>query len=1185
MTRSPRTIVAVCAGLVLSLAAGGCSRRQSSTIPNRVLDRPLDVVLACVRDEGDALRPVSLEQCSADNSESVCSDVRLLGFVSNSERNDIGLFSRCAGAVIDMDATAPGPQLISAGEVPSSMTITTGAHAGCFAVSANVGSCDLSVLDVTGLASYAFEEPPEDEPSAYVSQIVPRRADGTPLGARPGQVIAVPPELSSAEAGGAGCDPEHPGSVYVTFPGCQLVAEVDLRTQRILQSRQFVRDGGGFKVVDTGPDPVCPIDCADQFLDPNYADALQSAPEGEPDGMYPVAMALIEPPPETGCVDDADTKVEDHALFVAGLGADTLFELRYDGTRWTDDALELEIDGAEGIAAIRPTPAMSLFGTISQFLYLIAGDGSTRVVSRQLDVGRDELGVECDTQIDPTAVTETACQPAEFPGESPPDRRPFARGPGIRVPTGAIITDWTFQKKYLKTDSALCPGVEEGTAEVDGSSPFIGSGVVGIGTTSFGRLVFASFGQFGPLDDVNAIYDPLGLLAAGVPPHTLWPQQDASLGEVELTALPRLDDAAPKRGLGGDVSEATATRVLSPSLRRVDAAYVPLECKESDDCDSGVCVKEEGAATGFCDAVGAALRPKVNDEDGLRRRETEDEEGNTLVSGLYEDLVVRAVVRDYVAWQDGTWALRWEGDIPNTQSPNGQLVCDKPGWQGGTCLSTEAGDTRIIDQTAQFCDSGVLAGDKVRLFGCADDGDCGLGQYCLVDPEAASGATGLCVSREAYEAGKEDLLQICRPFIQDACGDVRREFLVTRAYQDELWLQALDRRPESYVMMKTGDEQVDADAAALCRGERVPGWGPEGCVNAATEPACGQAGEPPCCPECVTPAEDPMCDGPDRPRCCASDYDFTSEVGFIECEERLLCAPEQPDNGCASHADCAAINPAYPLCLDGLCKRVCGPDEDCVQVPLPGPTCFQELAEYSVRARNSFIVEGPGSYGFLPQKVKADPETGECYEDTTVSNLLTSRIRVGVDEEDTRYGDRWPLPSCPAGTDKPDGGAPNPCMIDVVRPAVLPEQKPEAFFHVLTYGAEEPQPVPAIRYSNPMMSFVLDLTSLLDLAAPIPGSEDAHWPEGWSAFRRSRIAPGWSETFATRRGYTPFDVGVVTSSVALVGPTRIINAPELSTVFIVDSSGGGGGRGTRGQVVRVALAGGQSNPDVRFLVR
>ena len=147
------------------------------------------------------------------------------------------------------------------------------------------------------------------------------------------------------------------------------------------------------------------------------------------------------------------------------------------------------------------------------------------------------------------------------------------------------------------------------------------------------------------------------------------------------------------------------------------------------------------------------------------------------------------------------------------------------------------------------------------------------------------------------------------------------------------------------------------------------------------------------------------------------------------------------------------------------------------------------------------------------------------------------------------------------------------------------EQKPEAFFHVLTYGAEEPQPVPAIRYSNPMMSFVLDLTSLLDLAAPIPGSEDAHWPEGWSAFRRSRIAPGWSETFATRRGYTPFDVGVVTSSVALVGPTRIINAPELSTVFIVDSSGGGGGRGTRGQVVRVALAGGQSNPDVRFLVR
>ena len=41
-------------------------------------------------------------------------------------------------------------------------------------------------------------------------------------------------------------------------------------------------------------------------------------------------------------------------------------------------------------------------------------------------------------------------------------------------------------------------------------------------------------------------------------------------------------------------------------------------------------------------------------------------------------------------------------------------------------------------------------------------------------------------------------------------------------------------------------------------------------------------------------------------------------------------------------------------------------------------------------------------------------------------------------------------------------------------------------------------------------------------------------------------------------GYSPYDVAVITSSIALVGPTRIINAPEPATVFVVDTSGGTG---------------------------
>lgn len=1181
---------ALAALVVLVAAAAGCGNRQNAVIPNRVLDRPLDVALACVRNDNGTLVPQSLDQCSDAVAESNCGDLRLLGFVANSERNDIAMFSRCAGSVIDMNIGAPGPQLISAGEVPSSMTATTGLQAGCFSIAGNLGSCDLSVLDVTGLAAYAFEEPPDEDPGAYVSTVVPRRADGTPLGARPGQVLAVPPDLSNSGEATQGCDPANPGSVYVTFPSCQLIAEVDLRTQRILQSRQFVRDPDtdAITLVDSGADPVCPVDCAEQFLAPEHADALASAPAGDPDGMYPLAMALVTPPSDkTACVDEADLQVVDTSLYVGGLGSDTIFELRFDGKTWTPDTLEFELPAAQGISAIRPTPAMEMHSGNAidyyQFLYVLAGDGSTRVVRRDFNPNRTELGSECDTQVDPTAVTNTACHPAEFPGENPPDRRPFARGPGIRAPNGALITDWTFQKWYDEQQVRAaggtfdrCPSGSADTAEAAAenrviSSPFTGPGVVGVASTSFGKLIFAVFDQFQGRAGVSDTYDFLGVLDAQVPPHSLWPNIDPTLPTTTIEALPRMEDKVPDRLLPGGITDASLTRVLAPSLRRIDRAYqTRTPCDKGTDCDNGVaCIIEEDQDTGYCEQIGPALWPPVSDidQDRLARAEEEDD---VLTAGIYANDVVRAVVRDYPSWESNTWNLYWEGDIPGTSSSSGQLMCDEPGWEGGTCLSTTAGDTRLADKTAQFCERGVLGGDKLFILGCSQDLDCGAGQYCLLDPQAPAASTGICVSEVAY-GSRDELLQVCRPFLRDDCGGAQREFAITRAFQQELWLQILDKPVESYVMMKPAGSQAseplsDEAKAAVCRGDHVEGRVVDGeatCVDIEDEPNCGAAGQLPC---------------------CAPQYSFVGDPGFVECESRLSCGPAQPDNGCADHDDCAVLTPDFPLCIGGLCRRPCGPDEDCGLAPLPGPRCFQELVRYQVLARNSFIVSATsGPYNFLAQKVKADPVSGECYEDPDVSNLLTSRIRLGSDEADMRQNPLWPIPSCPADSARPDGGAPNPCFVDTPRSTGLSPDTVGSLYHFFSYGAAEDgrRPVPALRYSNPMMSFVLDLSSLLDLAAPIPGTEDALWPAEFAEYRRSRIPGRARESFGTKRGYTPYDAAVVTASVSLTGPTRIINAPELSTVFVVDSSGGT----TRGQVVRVTLAGGQVQPDVAFLVR
>lgn len=1194
--------------LLVGSVLGACNNRQSVVVPNRVLDRPTDMVLACVvRDEEtDVITPTSLEVCE----NATCDETRLIGFIANSERDDVAMFSKCANSVIDMDIAAPGAQLIAAGKVPSAMTISVGSPNACHAISANLGSCDLSLFDVPGLAAYAFDDVPAQDPSTLVTTLTPTRGDGTPLGARPGQVLAVPPELSNSimfgdpvdgtsgddggdETGGGetaagdgpvlGCDPDRPGSVYVTFPSCQLIAEVDLRTARVLQSRQFVRDAlGNVEVVDTGVSPSCPIDCPDQFADD--PDALAAAPPGAVDGMYPSAMALISPPddPEdTNRFDAADREVVDHSLYVGGLGADTLFELRFDGPRWTDDPLELDLQDASGIQAIRPTPAMFLplegSDLYHQFLYVIAGDGSTRVVRREFDANRVELGRECDTQVDPTAVLDRVCHPAEFPGEDPPDRRPFARGPGIRGPQGALITDWTFQK------TATAGEVTDETAAA--SSPFGKAGVTGVGTTSFGKLVFVTFDQFytntkGEISRTPTVskgIDPLGLLDATIQPHMLWPQLDPTLPTVDPTGLPTMADAEPTRLLSGETVGPGAVKVLAPALRRIDLAYADLTiaCKYAPDdgkdsttedaADDIACqdaTKDKNAtcsADGVCQVgSNALLFPHVDNDDKLGSPDA----GETGGTGLYKQEVVRGVVRDYSSWASYTWDLAWEGEIPGTESRNGQLVCEKPGWQGGTCISTEPGDTRIVDSSARFCDQGVLGGDKLLLLGCVNDGDCGIGQYCLIDPRTPNNGTGICVSQTAF-ARQDELLQICEDLLYDPCASPSplREFLVTRAFQSELWLQSMDR-PEASYLMYSDAPVLDPDApggegvteAALCSGEYI-----KEVINAdGVEPTTYRH----------------------------------------ECVERFSCATEQPETGCETHRDCvlgAKEKPEladYPLCIDGLCRRICDfdpddPDkqpEDCVQRRLPGPTCLRELAHYAVYARNSFILSGSGAYSFLSQKVKAGTD-GECYEDPLVSNLLTSRIRVGVDEDDTRNNSAWPIPSCPPGTERPGAGTPNPCFIDTERPTSLTEDAPAGLFHYFRYGASDSEagPVPALRFSNPMMSVVLDLTSLKDLISPVPGTE-VQWSADFRDFKRSRIPRAFSESFFTSGGYKPYDLPVVNASIALVGPTRIVNAPEAATVFIVDTSGGGGTSGVRGQVIRIGLTGGQSNPDVKFQV-
>jgi hypothetical protein len=1152
----PPTRCALLRLAALALVLVGCRQEDRIVVPNRVLDRPLAVALGCVkRSEDSRVEALSLNQCAGSNPTrcDAVEETQLVGFIANSERNEVAMFRQCdINGLVDLDHEAPGYNFVPVGRLPSSITATERA---CRVITANAGSCDLSVIDGRQLAAYAVDLQPEVAPSSLVSRIIPRTSTGEPLGARPGEVIAAPAHLSLARAemddmvgGGDLGDDELGGfcpnslanSVYVTFPACQLVAEVSLTTQRILQSRRILQaPDGSIEIVDSGGDPDCPIDCPAQFLD-----GLPQREGFDADGFQPTTMALVEPdPPDAEGTPD---RLEYAALFVGGGNSDTIVEIPFDDRvfRPSGDTNTLLLENPGGVHVIRVSPTGEVppgTGERMQFLYVVAGDGSTHVVRRHFE--EDSLGVECDTQVDPSLEATSPCHEIEPNAvDNVANRRPFAVGPGIRLQFPATINDWTFQ--YVPPQTATDDSEVDAEGVPEGGRPPAGApfneGMVGIGVTSAGSIVYSNFGQFAnataPTVAGFGAGSAEGLMAVQVDSHMLWPSPNPFSGEV--TVLPRVADAEPRRTLPATEQP---TQVLAPSLRKIDLAYAAAP--------EGIQISQQQRD------IAAALGNPGND-DLLGSFDPT----NLGSAALYVNRVARVAARDYRQWPPGGWALTWEGNVGMTQSATGRIECDEPGWEGGTCVPRQPGDVRLVDENATFCSEGVIAGDKLVILGCLSDDECGLGQSCLRDPGAGGGATGICISSRAYEQDAEKLRRVCAPFISDPCGIPRREYLITRAFQEELWLQSLDVPQRSY-LVESNDPNVAFEEAVerlTCQLPLAPSHaGPaEGVTGCQTDGDCGDL------------------NGGDGWVCRAGYCRGRCDGGFPDCSV------------CLEDVDCQGITSDDPdadpyLCIEGRCRTPCeGGSNDCRLAALPGPQCFSELARYVVRARNSYVVEGlPPAPAFMSDQVIADPGTGECLVDPTVSSLLTSRIWLGEDEEETFNHPVWGIADCPNNSVALPGD-PNPCRVVGLR-----DEGGGPLFHRHRYDGN---PVSAIRFSNPYMSIVLDLVSLTGVASPPPDFPNSSWPEAFARFHRARIPRGAREEFATQSGYAGINALGIVQNVPLTFPVRIINGPEPGIAFVVDAGGQPGVAGTRGQVVRIfaAQAHAQDNvADQNFRVR
>src|SRR5262249_24722517 len=133
--------------------------------------------------------------------------------------------------LVDSDPFAPGENPLPVGPLP--VGVVTAAD-GCFAATANAGSCDVSLINILN-ADLA-------RPNA-LSRLALTTTAGPPL-AKPAAILG-PPSIAAGEQNLT--DPGHcrqaAGPIYVAYPECSPVARIDIGTGSVLDGIQF-HDGG-----------------------------------------------------------------------------------------------------------------------------------------------------------------------------------------------------------------------------------------------------------------------------------------------------------------------------------------------------------------------------------------------------------------------------------------------------------------------------------------------------------------------------------------------------------------------------------------------------------------------------------------------------------------------------------------------------------------------------------------------------------------------------------------------------------------------------------------------------------------------------------------------------------------------------------------------------------------------------
>ncbi|HET9622519.1 MAG TPA: hypothetical protein VFP84_14200 [Kofleriaceae bacterium] len=1000
--------------------------------------------------------------------------------------------------VLDADPLTPAKNAISVGEDPIGIETD---KTGCFEVTANAGSCDFSVLDV-GTAVLAATTGVGTQ--VKVNRLPITTPNGTPVYAKPAAMVGEP--SLSVQQLGQECKAAPQGLAYVAFPGCNMVAGVDLSSGTAGKITSMITfDAAGAPTVLSDPAAIetaaaaCPVECTNT----GHPVALAKT------GVRPVALSYgYDVPSNTRKLAIG----AENSPKVTVVNLTSTAETVQNGPDPAQPPAQVELapsspvttpaqTGTFGVTQVALSSRIGMGGTagdpfpvsdtvapggVGQYVYAVATDATVRVID-VLGANNTPVGTpnECDTQIDPRAIEGTSvatsvpllqCIPVGFkPASSPTPlpRRPGVRGPGIELPKKQVPLSVAFVRPpavYSKDANNMDVQVRPANA------PTNLVGTFGVITSVSGQTYLVN------VDDDNNV--------AGTDQFV--PSQPQLTEPAEIMAH-QLRDNVQTRDVNARVQTNPGSGSGSGSV-----TYQP-SCVDLGVVEVG---GPRASSPPTLDAtLGATAAAKLAELPSFpqERCTASDAPNGVPVSEL--QLAASPATRARVFPDlkslplDESWIATWEGRLSNDGTSLDNLSLDGPPIRQGNFVIDSTAQARLDDASNPFCGMGVEPYDIVQFRGCNPnngDLDCPSNYKCYVHADTAVQVEGVAQGSCMLKTEADRLATACRDYLISL-----RRFTVRKATTGELVLMPRKHELDATPLDGCTDDaqcQAYADAAEQTHHD---------VFDANTKDPHSWA-----CMLDDTRA--PLAGDPAKKRCVQTCTVRAGADRDDDCDVGSLCVGEVGGKG---------------VCMEGVI-----PPQSCVNAP----------QRFDVRGHEAFVVIGDVT-GYTHAIVAEGGKVGAaCVKDPNADPFAISRIPLTA-------------PACAGdpvtGEVSPGVIEPSPCSTTVTTTeTTLTYPTPGSCANPTTTLAD--RQARAIRIHKPGLTLtMIDPTYPGDKACPLDRGGAPGLPPG------SQIPltfSGLNLKFHITAGYNPLTLQSTAGAFNPVLPVKVVAGPGGS-IWVLDA--------------------------------